>query len=274
MKARINDFTMAYDDFGTGPAIVLLHGLPLNRSMWRSQVQPLVDAGFRVILPDLRGFGESAGRTNPWRIPQLANDVIGLLKFLGIGRAVIGGIDLGGSILLHIVEKFPDRVVAAVFVGTSARAADLREKRFDDELLNKLKEGRRKSVLGSFNVLLSSVERRSDISDSIEKWTSEVDNHTLEEGIRAMRDRKDYTLGIRSFQLPSLVIGAESDHFVKSEHSRFMGAALANGTCLVVPGAGHLVNLEKPGEFNRCLLDFLSRLVAPMQKPGLLSAVA
>jgi pimeloyl-ACP methyl ester carboxylesterase len=89
-----------------------------------------------------------------------------------------------------------------------------------------------------------------------------------------MRDRKDYTARIRSFQLPSLVIGAESDHFVKSEHSRFMGAALENGTCLVVPGAGHLVNLEKPGEFNRCLLDFLSRLTEPMQRPGLLSAVA
>lgn len=274
MKARINNVTIGYDDFGSGPAVLLLHGLPLNRSMWHSQVKPLVEAGYRVILPDLRGFGDSLKRNDSWDIVHMAEDVVALLKYLGIGRAVIGGIDLGGCVLLNLIDRFPSKVVAAIFVGISARAADLKEKEQSDDFIRRLNEGQRRSVLGSFQILLTSEKGQPEVAARVGQLIEDVDDQALENGIKAMKNRKDYTVRIRSFTLPSLAIGAEEDHFVKTEHTRFMGAALPNGNGLILSDAGHLANLEKAGEFNRCLLDFLSGLTASRPRTESLRQVA
>jgi hypothetical protein len=93
MKATVNGITLGYDDIGSGPAVVLLHDFPLSRRMWEPQIAPLVAAGYRVIVPDLRGFGESSEAEAACDISVYADDVVALLNYLGIGRAVFGGIE-------------------------------------------------------------------------------------------------------------------------------------------------------------------------------------
>ena len=91
MKDFINGITMAWEDSGAGPAVVLIHGFPLNRRMWHPQVAALTAAGYRVITPDLRGFGESDAPDGPYSMELFGDDVAALLDHLGIECAVVAG---------------------------------------------------------------------------------------------------------------------------------------------------------------------------------------
>ena len=99
MSVEINGIRLAYDDLGNGPAVMLIHGYPLCRRMWRPQVEALVAAGFRVIVPDLRGFGESEAGNEPGSTDRLADDLVALLDHLKIDRATVGGMSMGGYVL-------------------------------------------------------------------------------------------------------------------------------------------------------------------------------
>ncbi len=124
MKALINGITIGYDDNGSGPAVCLIHGFPLDRRMWRPQVMTLASAGYRVITPDLRGFGESDATEGPYTMDLYADDLVKLLDHLGIGRAVVGGMSMGGYVLLNLLERHPDRLAAACFIVTRSGADD------------------------------------------------------------------------------------------------------------------------------------------------------
>lgn len=263
MKATVNGITIGYDDIGNGPAVILLHDFPLTRRMWQPQVGPLVAAGYRVIVPDLRGFGESAETEAPYDVSLYAEDVVALLNYLGIGRAVFGGMSMGGYILFNLLERFRQRVMAAAFFTTRSRADDVSEKARRAELAEKVVTGDRQQVVDSLAGLLfakRTIGTQPALFEEVKSWMDSTDSRTLMAGLLAMRNRKDYTAQVRYFDRPSLVIGAELDRCIKSEHIRFLAAALPFCTSRIIPGAGHLVNMERPEEFNRCLLDFLGSL--------------
>lgn len=96
-----------YVEAGTGPLVVLLHGFPENWWSWRYQVQPLVDAGFRVVAPDLRGYGETE-KHGPYDIDTLVGDVCHLIEALGETKAKIVGHDWGGALAWHLASKRPE----------------------------------------------------------------------------------------------------------------------------------------------------------------------
>src|SRR2546423_12838495 len=98
-KARVRDLELAYEDVGAGVPIVLLHGFPFNRSLWREQVAAL-SATHRVITPDLRGFGETTATDEPATMEMLAEDVAALLDALKLDRVVLGGLSMGGYVAL------------------------------------------------------------------------------------------------------------------------------------------------------------------------------
>src|SRR5688500_3022732 len=124
-----NGLTVAYDEVGTGMPVVLLHGFPHNRSLWAPQTSALLEHG-RCIAPDLRGFGES-GREGPYSMEQYAADVVALLASLGIDRAVVGGLSMGGYVALALWRAKPEIVRALVLADTRAGAdsAEARRKR-------------------------------------------------------------------------------------------------------------------------------------------------
>jgi pimeloyl-ACP methyl ester carboxylesterase len=120
-KQLINGVEIAYEDLGSGPAVVLLHGYPFNRSLWRDQVSAL-RGDFRVIAPDLRGHGESAVTSGASTMEAMANDVACLLDLLDISQATIGGLSMGGYVALAFSRLFPSRVQALVLAATRAQA--------------------------------------------------------------------------------------------------------------------------------------------------------
>lgn len=260
MKTVVNDITMAYEEVGNGPAVVLIHGYPLCRHMWRSQVQALAAAGYRVVTCDLRGFGESGAGDGAVTMELLADDVAALLDRLGIDQAVVGGMSMGGYVLLNLLERHRERLAGALFIVTRAGADDEPTKMRRTALAGEVAGGRPEAVTEAFEGILFAGEtprRLPELVSEVKGWMAQPDPRGLVGGLLAMRDRKDYTDLLGSFDLPALVMGAEQDRAVPPEHARILLEGLPEATLCLIDGAGHMVNLERPEPFNACLLEFL-----------------
>lgn len=265
MQATINGNMICFDDGGTGAPILLIHGFPLNRSMWRPQQQVLERAGFRPVIPDLRGFGESTA-SEGMTIGAYADDLIGLLDHLGIERAAMAGMSMGGYILLDLLERYPDRCSAACFVVTRSGDDDEAGKARRQALARDAQTLGPQVVADAFAKVLfapGTQEADPDLAQEVYSWMAETPTLGLVGGLLAMRERKDYTPVLRSVSLPSLVIGAEEDQAIPPDNSRLLAQSIPDATLCLIPKAGHLVNLEQPEAFNSCLLKFLERLKTP-----------
>ncbi len=270
MKARINRTHIGYDDFGRGPAVVFIHAFPLDRSIWASQVNPLVQAGFRVILVDLRGFGESAlGETDP-AMDIYADDVIGLLNYLGIGRAVACGLSMGGYVLFNLLERFPQRIAGACFVATRSVTDDIQERFVREQLGRDLLRGDRHRLGHDYlNVLFSPRGRRRFATEAktLRRKIESTDSRSLAAALEALSLRKDYTSLLPKIKVPVLVVGAELDQAIHPRHAELMASSLPRSAKSIINGAGHLVNIEKAGDFNGALLGFLEGFFAGRNRP-------
>lgn len=272
MKASINGFEMAFEDAGSGPSVVLLHGFALNRQMWRKQVGPLVGSGFRVITPDLRGFGESGAPVGSYTMSDFADDTIGLLDYLGVGRAVVCGMSLGGYILFELLSRYPARLAGACFVVSQARGDSCLEggRRVDAAQL--LENGRTRLAMDGLAPLYfapENLEGQPALLSEVRHWLAANSPAVLAEVLMGMRVREDYTQKITSFTLPTLVVGAASDQIVSPEQSKNLANSLPHCVCQILPNSGHLVNMERPAEFNGCLVSFLRRLRGVLLKKGI-----
>ncbi|MBY8864455.1 alpha/beta fold hydrolase [Streptomyces sennicomposti] len=132
--------TIRYDDFGpsTGPAVLLLHGHPFNRTLWTPQDRALTEARYRVIAPYLRGYGRSSVTHGKVLLSDFADDLAALLDHLGIERAVVGGVSMGGQITMEFQLRHPHRVHTLVLSDTSAPAETDEGKEFRNRLADRL----------------------------------------------------------------------------------------------------------------------------------------
>ena len=266
MEAFVNGIRMAYDDVGSGPAVLLIHGFPLCRRMWHPQVGALTAAGYRVVTPDLRGFGASETPDGPYSIELFADDLVALLDYLAIERAVVGGMSMGGYVLFNLLERYRSRVAAMICIVTRSFADDEAGKSRRLALAQEVMKVGPQAVADPFVPLLfapGTETERPKLVDEVYGWMVANDSRGLAGGLLAMRERKDVTGLLSGFTVPGLVIGAAQDRAAPPELSRQLAAGLPHSTLRIIPEAGHLVNLEAPGDFNREVLAFLRSLPAP-----------
>ncbi|HEY0082499.1 MAG TPA: alpha/beta fold hydrolase, partial [Pyrinomonadaceae bacterium] len=119
--SRVRGIELAYEESGAGSPVVLLHGFPFNRTLWREQVAAL-SARCRVITVDLRGHGETTVTPDPATMEVMAEDVAALLDELRIARIVVGGLSMGGYVALAFYRLFPERVRALILADTRPEA--------------------------------------------------------------------------------------------------------------------------------------------------------
>jgi len=253
---------LKYDDQGVGQPVLLIHGFPLCRQMWRPQVTVLADAGFRVICPDLPGFGESPLQEGQVSMSTYADAVIGLLDDLGIQKAVVGGMSMGGYVLFNLVDRFPDRLQGAMFLMTRAAADDAAGKEKRTLLAEEVGVGNRLIVPDAFSQVLFAPEtpqKNPQLVAEVRQWMESTSPAGTVGGLLAMRDRDDSVAKLADVKLPSLVVGADKDVAVPLEHSRVLAEGLPNAELKIIPGAGHMANLEQPELFNGALIEFLQR---------------
>ena len=263
MPAAPTNHNLAYADQGSGPAIILLHGYPLCRTMWQPQVKALSGVGFRVVAPDLRGFGRSALPPGPVTMDAYADDVIALMDELGLGRAVVVGMSMGGYVLFNLLERYPKRLAGAVFSVTRAAADDAAGKLRRSALAQEVAEGRPQAVVDAFKEILfapQTLVAHPDLVARVRGWLEATAPEGLIGGLLAMRDRRDALALLVSIEVPVLVIGAELDRAVPVEHARAIAAGIPGAHLTILPGVGHMANLEAPDAFNGLLLEFLTSL--------------
>jgi pimeloyl-ACP methyl ester carboxylesterase len=263
MLTKINGIHIGYDDLGQGPAVVFLHDFALNRQMWAPQLESLLEAGFRVIIPDLRGFGDSETGSGTISIQTYSSDIIALLKHLGVGRAVVCGLSFGGAILFDLMENYPQTIAGACLVASRPVADDVQERGRRAQLLNALQKGEGDWVKWKLHTMLFSrreKETATKIRTAAKRWIDHCDEKALEAGLYAQLYRKDYSFLLKNINIPTLLIGAENDPITHHGHTDIMAQHLPNCYRAVKLSSGHLINLEESDQFNVHLLDFLQNL--------------
>jgi pimeloyl-ACP methyl ester carboxylesterase len=259
-KLTVNDINIAYDDCGEGPVLLLIHGFPLNRQMWQAQLLPLAGAGYRVIAPDLRGFGSSDAPAEGYSMDGFADDLVAFLDALKIERAVVGGMSMGGYILQDLLERYPERISAACFIATKSSADDEEGRARRSAMAAQAERLGANPIIKNFAELLFAPEtmhRQPALIAQVTSWMRSTPPRALAGGLLAMRDRKDYTPLLPGFRQPSLVVVGSEDRASSHTAIELFTAGLPNCTSQVISGAGHMVNMEQPGDFNAALLRFL-----------------
>lgn len=263
MRTSNKHYNLAYDDQGSGPAVILLHGFPLCRAMWQPQLKALSGVGFRVIAPDLRGFGRSPLPPGPVSMDAYADDIIALMDDLGLGRAAVVGMSMGGYVLFNLLERYPRRLAGAVFLVTRAAADDAAGKERRSALARQVEEGRPQAVVEAFREILFASETLTESPQLVARvrgWLEATPAAGMIGGLLAMRERRDALSLLPDIRVPALVLGAMEDRAVPAEHSRVIAEGIPGARLELLSGAGHLANLEVPNAVNALLLEFLENL--------------
>ncbi len=287
---HIGTRTIAYLDSSPGQAdlrtYLLLHAFPIGANLWEPQMRAIPN-GWRLISPDLRGFGGSTeldsegapasareasyGEVSPERpdgreggsMSDYADDVATLLDELKIERAVIGGASMGGYAALAFLQLAGDRVDGLVLANTRA-GADSPEARANRRNLLALvdREGPSGVAREMMPKLLGKTTRETkpDIEANVRRLIKQQSPIGVRRAIRRMMDRPDSTPLLARTVLPTLVITGDEDELIPVDESRSMAAAVPGATLVVIPKAGHLANLEQPDAFNSALTAFLAKL--------------
>lgn len=267
----IDGIAFGFDDEGRGEPLVLVHGHPFDRSMWRPQVDRFSRSGWRVIAPDLRGYGESTVVPGKAPLETFANDIAGLLDHLDIERVVLGGVSMGGQIVLEFHRLFPHRIRALVLADTSPQAETEEGKKLRNDTADRLlREGMGPSADEVLSKMVApyNVEALPAVAEHVLGMMRRTSPEGAAAALRGRAERPDYVEMLRRIAAPTLVLVGRDDEFAPVRDAQLMQERIPGATLVVVDGAGHLPNLERPAEFNAALGRFLTSVAAaPATQP-------
>ena len=252
---------MSYTDTGNGRPLVLIHGYPFSSSLWADQI-PELSNGYRVIAPDLRGFGESDASQEPSTMNSLAADVAQLMDHLEIPRATIGGLSMGGYVALAFYKQFAARVRALVLADTRAHADTEEGKQTRAQQAEKaLSEGMGGIADAMLPKLLTpeTVSKHPEIVKRVRDMMLKTKPEGAAAALRGMAERDDQTELLPRISVPTLILVGAEDAITPVADSEKMHQAIAGSSLVVLDHAGHVSNIERAKQFNDALLHFLSR---------------
>jgi len=261
VKATIEGASIEYGVSGEGPAVLLFHAFPLSLFMWDAQVEALA-ATHRVVRFDARGFGGSAPGDGPLSMERIADDGAGLLGQLGIEKAVVGGCSMGGYAAFAFVRRHPQRLAALVLQDTRA-GADTAEARVNRATLaaKVLAEGASAAVEAFLPKLLGETTHRGRpaLVASLRERILASSPQGIANALHGLAARADSRETLPTITVPTLVLVGAEDVLTPPGEAAMMAAAIPRARLDVIPGAGHLANIENPGAANAALRAFLAR---------------
>jgi 3-oxoadipate enol-lactonase len=255
MKARFGGRDFAYEFFGGGKPLVLIHAFPFDGQMWTATAQAL-QSRCRVMVPDMRGFGESTlGDSDP-SIADMADDVVAMLDGLGIQRVTVGGLSMGGYVALAFAARYPARLERLILADTRA-AADSEAARSGraDALALVDKEGVAALVERQLGALLSPAASEA-VREQV-RILGKQSREGVKAGIRALRDRPDRQSELAAIRCPTLVIVGKEDKISPPAEMSVVASAISGARLVEIAGAGHLSNLENPNDFVSAIANFI-----------------
>jgi pimeloyl-ACP methyl ester carboxylesterase len=309
MIASTNGITIGYDDAGAGEnVLVLVHGHPFDRSMWRAQAQRMsrqadfakastlakamadkssareakmpslersiagrasfARSSWRVISPDLRGYGESTVIPGKTTLDVFAQDIAALLDQLDVREVVIGGLSMGGQIVMEFCRLYSERVRGVLLVATSPQAETKEGKwnraKMADRLVREGMEPYAEEVLPKMVAPRNMVVLPA-VAEHVRSMMRAAHPAGAAAALRGRAERPDYegTLGV--LDVPALIVVGDEDAFMTRADAERMHILLKRSELVWMEGVGHMPNLEREAEFNDALGRFLDRVALAAQ---------
>ena len=258
--AAVNGITIGFDDEGTGDdVLVLVHGHPFDRSMWHPQVAHARELGWRVVTADLRGYGESTVVPGVTPLSTFAEDVAALADHLGIDRFVLGGLSMGGQIVLECVRQFPARLRGLVLADTFAQAETPEGRKSRNDMADRLL---REGMAGYADEVRWKMvaPRNPAAAEYVSRMMHAAPPAGAAAALRGRAERPDYTPVLAEITVPTLVVVGSDDEFTPVTDAEYLHERIAGSTLVVIDGAAHLPNLERPAEFGAALTTLLAAI--------------
>lgn len=269
MKIQINGRWISYDllqpkaekPIRETPPIVLIHGLGLDRTIWYPMVSAYLD-DFDVILPDVRGHGESDAPSGTYSMSILADDLAYLLERLDVKKAIVCGHSMGGYIALAFASQFPDRLAGLGLITTNANA-DSEEKRTGRyEMIEAIIQHGAEVLADGLAAKLS---HNPDVVRDAHQLISNAKPGGMIGVLQGMAQRADRATLLPQIEKPALVAAGVEDQITNFEDAKSMAEALPYGHFLSLLGAGHMPMRESPAALAEGLRALTQRVIGSLQ---------
>jgi 3-oxoadipate enol-lactonase len=261
-RIAVNGVTLAVEVRGQGPAILFIHGYPLDHRIWDHPLAGL--EGWMRIAPDLRGMGQSDAPDLGYSMATYADDLLALLNALGVDRAVLCGLSMGGYVAFELLRRARERVRGLVLMNTRAEPDSPEARKARDLAATEAREGGSGAIATAMLPrLLSRRPGRKNpaLADQVQRMMAATPVSGILGALGAMRDRPDsFPLLAGLAGLPAMVVAGDDDQLAPVDRARAMAEALPGARLEVVAGAGHLTPLECPEAATALLADFMAGL--------------
>lgn len=231
-----------YATYGSGPAVILLHGGLGHSGNWGYQVPALVSSGYRAIVIDSRGHGRSTRDERPYKYELMASDVLAVMDALHLGQAALVGWSDGACTAMILGMKAPQRVAGVFFFGCNMDPSGTKEVLFTPIL---------KRCLGRHAQDYAQLSATPDDFDAFADAVSLM-----------MQTEPNYSADdLGQIRVPVSIVLSEHDEFIKREHAEYLAASIPGAAFLQLPGVSHFAPLQRPELFNSAMLAFLGKVL-------------
>ena len=238
---KLNDLAIAYERRGKGTPLVLIHGYPLDHSIWE-KVAALLENDFDLILPDLRGFGASTTIDTPYTMEAMADDIAALLKKLGVKKAAFAGHSMGGYVALAFAKKYTAQVSGLALVSSQVLADPTERKEGRYKTAKEVAEKGITVASAMTDKLSSDQETRNIVRPLIERQSISG----VVGALKAMAEREDATALLTTFTFPIVLIHGNADELIPVDRAREVKSARPASHLTELQGAGHLPMMDAP----------------------------
>jgi pimeloyl-ACP methyl ester carboxylesterase len=259
MRLRSDDAEIVYDVIGSGAPVVLLHPFPVSHAFWTPAV-PLLSTRYRLILPDLRGHGDSEIGQGPALMEKHARDIARVLDAESISKAAFIGCSIGGYILFEFWRRFRDRVTALALCDTRPQAdtAEARANRLK-AAADVLEQGASPFIETMIPKLMgrTTVATRPDLVDGARRMMNKMPAQNISLVQRGMAERPDSVADLQSINVPTLIVIGNEDILSTPADGELMRQHIPGSKLKIIPKAGHYAPWEQPEAVGTVLRQFL-----------------
>jgi 3-oxoadipate enol-lactonase len=254
-----DDADIFYKVLGSGPPVVLLHPFPANHELWKPAAQALV-SHYRVILPDLRGHGDSGIGEGPATMQKHAADIARVLDHEEVARAAFVGVSIGGYVLFEFWRKYRARMEALVLCNTKAQAdtsaAQASRLQAADEVMERGTEPFFESMLSKL-LGKTTYNTRPDLVGGALRMMRKMSPQDVAMVQRGMAERPDSVQTLKTIKVPALIVTGDEDIFTGTAEAELMRQHISGSQMKIVARAGHYSPWEQPEEVGKLVRQFL-----------------
>jgi 3-oxoadipate enol-lactonase len=262
LSLRSDDAEIFYEIRGTGPPVVLLHPFPCNHEFW-DPVVPALESHYQLILPDLRGHGDSEIGEGPALMQKHAGDIVRILDSVGVGKAVFIGCSIGGYILFEFWRRFRQRVTALALCDTRPQAdtAEARTNRLKGAAVV-LEQGTEQFLDTMIPKLMgrTTVTARPDLVAGARTMMRKMSPEDISLVQCGMAERPDSVAELKTMNVPTLIVIGEEDVLSTVSDGELMRQNIGGSQLKIIPKAGHYAPWEQSEAVGKILRQFLDEV--------------